>query len=105
MTRHRDLFTRRKLLALKTFTDLVAEARERIRKDGEGAGLRDDNLQPYQGGAGANGYADAVSVYLAFVISKLLDYHCALIGWYPAEGTTSHRFTNPATAAALDVVG
>src|SRR5581483_2905534 len=41
MTRHRDLFTPRQLVALTTFGDLIAEARERVRRDASATGLGD----------------------------------------------------------------
>jgi len=37
MTKHRDLFTDRQLVALTTFSDLVSEARERVLRDAEEA--------------------------------------------------------------------
>ena len=40
MTRHRDLFTARQLVALTTFSDLVHEARDRVKYDAGGAATR-----------------------------------------------------------------
>ena len=37
-----DLFTERQLVALTTFSDLVAEAREKILQDALAAGMHDD---------------------------------------------------------------
>ena len=37
-----DLFTHRQLVALTTFSDLVQEARERVKRDALAAGLPDD---------------------------------------------------------------
>ena len=65
-----DLFTDRQLVALTTFSDLVGEARERIRLDAVAAGLPDDGVPLREGGTGATAYAEAVGVYLAFVQSK-----------------------------------
>ena len=42
MTKWSDLFTSRQLVALTTFSDLVGEARERIRLDSVAAGMIDD---------------------------------------------------------------
>ena len=42
MTKWRDLFTPRQLVALTTFSDLVQEARERVKRDAVAAGLPDD---------------------------------------------------------------
>ena len=61
-----DLFTDRQLVALTTFSDLVGEARERIRLDAVAAGLPDDGVPLRAGGTRATAYAEAVGVYLAF---------------------------------------
>ena len=66
-----DLFTARQLVALTTFSDLVQEARERVKRDALAAGLPDDGKPLRDGGTGATAYADAVAVYLAFAVSKL----------------------------------
>ena len=65
-----DLFTDRQLVALTTFSDLVSEARERIRHDALAAGLPDDGVPLREGGTGATAYAEAVGVYLAFANSR-----------------------------------
>ena len=69
MTTYGDLFTPRQLVALTTFSDLVTEAREQIRHDAIAAGMSDDNKGLEAGGTGAMAYAEAVAVYLAFVMS------------------------------------
>ena len=48
-----DLFTPRQLVALTTFSNLVAEARARVRRDAIAAGLPDDNRPLCSGGTGA----------------------------------------------------
>ncbi|OIQ04022.1 MAG: hypothetical protein AUK55_00075 [Syntrophobacteraceae bacterium CG2_30_61_12] len=73
MTKWSDLFTPRQLLALTTFSDLVQEARERVKRDALDARLPDDGrgwgLDAARG-TGSTAYADAVGVYLAFAVSK-----------------------------------
>ena len=60
-----DLFTPRQLVALTTFSDLVQEARERVKRAALAAGLSDDGKAlDRDGGTGATAYADAVAVYL-----------------------------------------
>jgi putative DNA methylase len=61
-----DLFTPRQLVALTTFSDLVAEAREKAIKDAIAAGLPDDDVPLAEGGTGARAYGEAISVYLGF---------------------------------------
>ena len=76
-----DLFTSRQLVALTTFSDLVGQARERVRRDAAAAGL-DDNDEPLRdGGTGAAAYADAVSVYLALSVSRTTDTCNSLCRW------------------------
>ena len=67
LTHYCDLFTPRQLVALTTFSGLVGEAAERVRRDAAAAaGLPDDDRPLRDGGAGAAAYAEAVSLYLAF---------------------------------------
>ena len=47
-----DYFTPRQLVALTTFSDLVGEAMERIRRDAVAAGLSDDDRPLRDGGTG-----------------------------------------------------
>ena len=76
-----DLFTDRQLVALTTFSDLVSEARERIRLDAVAAGLTDDSVPLSEGGTGATAYAEAVGVYLAFAVDKLADRQSTICTW------------------------
>ena len=57
-------------MALTTFSDLVQEARERVKRDALAAGLPDDGKPLRDGGTGATAYADAVAVYLAFAVEQ-----------------------------------
>jgi putative DNA methylase len=61
-------------------SDLVAEARERIYHDALAAEM-DNDRGLEAGGAGAQAYAEAVSVYLAFVVDKLSESHCSICTW------------------------
>lgn len=76
-----DAFTPRQLVALTTFSDLVAEARAQIYADALAAGLPNDPTPLRDGGAGAAAYAEAVSVYLGLAVSKLADAQNALCRW------------------------
>ncbi|MCC6627899.1 MAG: DUF1156 domain-containing protein, partial [Chloroflexi bacterium] len=75
------LFTPRQLVALTTFSDLVGEARARVRADAGAAGLADDGVGLEAGGAGAAAYADAVAVYLAFAVDRAAESGCTLARW------------------------
>ena len=58
MNKWRDLFTPRQLVALTTFSDLVAEAMERVKRDAANAGLPNDERPLRDRGTGAMAYAD-----------------------------------------------
>ena len=76
-----DLFTPRQLVALTTFSDLVGEARVRVERDAIVAGLPDDSTPLRDGGTGATAYAEAVGVYLACGISRLVNRLATICVW------------------------
>ena len=92
MTRWSDLFTRRQLVALTTFTDLVLEARERVRHDAAGAGLPNDDRGLDAGGIGSQGYADAVAVCLAMAVDKGANMWSSLCFWMNDRGAMRETF-------------
>ncbi|MEW5879735.1 MAG: DUF1156 domain-containing protein [Pseudomonadota bacterium] len=97
-----DLFTPRQLVALTTFSDLVQEARERVRRDALAAGLPDDGKPLRDGGTGATAYAEAVGVYLAFALSKQADLGNSLCGWEPIAQCPRHLFGRQAIPMIWD---
>lgn len=78
-----DLFTPRQLVALTTFSDLVQEARERVKLDALAAGLPDDGRELDADGTGAKAYADAVGLYLGLSASKAADNNSSICSWMP----------------------
>jgi putative DNA methylase len=76
-----QLFTDRQLVALTTFSDLVEEVTEQIRIDGLSAGMKENPLALSEGGVGAAAYAEAVSVYLAFGVSRLVNRLATVCIW------------------------
>ena len=73
MDHYDDLFTPRQLTALTTFSELVSEAQAKAEADAVAAGMKNDHLPLRNGGDGARAYGDAVGVYLAFVVDKMVD--------------------------------
>jgi putative DNA methylase len=84
MTKHRDLFTPRQLVAVTTFSDLVGEARERVVAQG-----------------GDEAYADAIATYLAFAVDKCADYWSTIATWQPG-GFIAHMFARQAIPMTWD---
>lgn len=75
-----ELFTKRQLLALTTFSDLVGEMRGKVLTDALAAGVPlGDRLA--DGGAGAAAYADAVTTYLVFALSKFSARNNTMCTW------------------------
>lgn len=102
LTTYGDLFTSRQLVALTTFSDLVLEARERVHGDAIVAGLPDDEHGIEAGGIGSRAYAEAVSLYLAFNVSKLTDLNNSLVTWKLDRGCPVHLFARQAIPMAWD---
>jgi putative DNA methylase len=102
MTKWSDLFTLRQVVALTTFSDLVQEARERVKRDAIAAGLPDDGKSLDRGGTGAQSHADAVVTYLALGVSKLADYNAALVQWSKARDQAVHVFGRQAVPMVWD---
>ena len=97
-----DYFTPRQLVALNTFSDLVTEARDRIRQDAVAAGFPDDGHPLHTGGTAATAYADAVGVYLAFAISKLADRGSSICTWFTERDSTRNTFARQSIPMTWD---
>lgn len=80
-----DIFTKRQLVALATFSDLVQEVRAVVKQDALSASLLDDNIPLANGGAGATAYADAICTYLACVLDRMVYYGSNLTSWLPKD--------------------
>ena len=102
LTTFGDLFTPRQLAALNTFSDLVSEAHDRVRKDTVTAGVVDEDQPLHQGGGGATAYAEAITVYLTLGISRLTDAQNSLCQWGPGANQTQHLFRRQAIPMIWD---
>lgn len=81
MTRWRDLFTPRQLVALATFTDLVADVREKATAD-----------RAVTMGEKAGAYGDTVAIFVALLASALADRSSTQCSWNSGPaGTRSSR--------------
>ncbi|MGN6707243.1 MAG: DUF1156 domain-containing protein [Rhodanobacter sp.] len=99
-----DLFTPRQLVALNTFSDLVSEAREKIRADAVKSGMADDGRGLDAGGDGATAYAEAVAVFLAFAIDKASDYWSSICSWHSSKELIRNTFGRQAIPMTWDYV-
>lgn len=95
------LFTDRQLVALTTFSDLVAEAREQVKADALATGLLEG--QPLRdGGNGALAYAEAIGVYLTFALDKVADRSTTLCTWVTQRDSIRSTFTRQAIPMTWD---
>jgi putative DNA methylase len=97
-----DLFTKRQLLALTTFSDLVADARKLILNDAEAAGLTVDIRGLDADGKGNNAYAEAVSVYLGFGVSRAADAWSSQVTWRNQVEASRNTFARQALPMTWD---
>ena len=102
LTTFGDLFTNRQLVALNTFSDLVHEVRSEIERDALTKGFSDDPTPLRNGCTGAKAYAEAVSVYLAFGISKLANLRSTITSWMSDRGALRETFARQAIPMVWD---
>ena len=97
-----DLFTSRQLVALTTFSGLVGEAIEHVRSNAAAAGLPDDGRPLRDGGTAATAFAEAVAVYLGFVISKIANVGSSIASWMSDRGAFRETFARQAIPMVWD---
>lgn len=102
MSKWRDLFTERQLVALTTLSTLVAETRERVRQDAVAAGFPADSTTLSADGRGGLAYGEAVASIEALVLGKFADYGNTICTWNPTNQNVGHLFTKHAIPMAWD---
>ena len=102
MEKWSDLFAPRQLVALTTFTDLVQEAREQVRRDAIAAGIPDDGKSLRDGGTDGTAYAEAAAVYLAFAADRLAMTGNNLVRWNAVGQKAQHCFGRQALPMLWD---
>jgi putative DNA methylase len=98
------LFTERQLATHATFCDLTHTAIRQVRDDAlivmsqtSGHSVRDTECAAIE-------YANALAPYLAFILSKALDYNCTLVPWYTKEDRPGHLFSQQVIPMVWDFV-
>ena len=102
MTKFGDLFTKRQLLALTTFSNLVAEVHQHAVTASRLAGLSADAKSLSEDGNGALAYADALAVYLTFSVDKCADYWSTICSWINSIGAMRNTFARQAIPMVWD---
>ncbi len=104
MPTYGDLFTSRQLVALTTFSDLVAEAMEQVKRDAAIVDLPEDGIGLNKGGYGATAYAEAVGVYLGLCVSRQANRCSNLNFWDPAGANVQQVFARQALPMVWDFI-
>lgn len=102
MTRWSNLFTQRQLVALGTFSDLIVEVKEAIKSQAVIVGMPAEETGLEDGGTSSSAYAEAVSVYLAFALSRLADYGSSLATWKPSGEQVMQTYKRQALPMTWD---
>lgn len=76
-----SLFNDRQLTSLLSFSGLFPELRSQVEQDAHKSGLAGDGAFLRDGGVGAKSYAEAISVYLSFGITRLADRGSTICSW------------------------
>ena len=104
LTKFSDLFTKRQAAVLERFFDLCDEVRNEIEVTASKSGYPNDGVSLVDGGTGAKAYAEAISVYLSFALSKLSDYSNSICSWNLTNENVTHLFNKQAIPMAWDFV-
>ncbi len=100
----RDLFTSRQLVALSTFSDLVAEAMERVERHAVNADLPKDKRPLRDGGTGVTAYTEAVGAYLGLCVSRQANRSSNLNFWDPVGAKVQQVFARQALPMIWDFI-
>jgi putative DNA methylase len=98
-----ELFTSRQLVALTTYSDLIKEIHPKILADAnEVAIFPHDTRKLFEGGTGAEAYADAIATYLAFIIDRCSDFNNSHARWVPKNEKVMNLFARQAIPMVWD---
>ena len=103
LTKYSDIFTARQLVTLSTLSNLVQKARKQVLIDAKSSGtFPDDERGLDSGGIGAVAYADAISIYLAFLVDRCVDFNNSLTRWVPTNEKVMSLFARQAMPMVWD---
>ncbi|WP_244648513.1 DUF1156 domain-containing protein [Neoaquamicrobium sediminum] len=96
-----DLFSARQILLLNTLIDLLGEVRALAKIDAVSS-IGGDLTSLEDGGHGPASYADAITVYLSFAISRVAMSGNAFVRWNPVGEKAQHIFGRQAIPMLWD---
>ncbi|MHC2255113.1 putative DNA methylase [Bradyrhizobium embrapense] len=103
LTTWADQYTKRQIVTLCTFSELVDQVRARIALDAEKAGVSSEDARRLaDGGLGAAAYADAAATYLGLAASKLSMFASTQARWRAGEAKTAPGYGRQAISMVWD---
>jgi len=102
MVKWRHLFTPRQLVALTTFSDLVQEARHKVRQDVLATEVLDDGSSLDKVDISSQEYSNAIAVYLAFLVSQVANHSSSVCGWNSTNAQMRSVFARQAIPMVWD---
>lgn len=88
-----DYFTRRQLLSITTFCQIISSIRSEIENDATHSTLHKDNISLENGGNGTTAYVDAIITYLSFALDRLVNRMSSICIWNIARDTVEQTFS------------
>lgn len=102
MDRFDQLFTHRQLVALTNFADLIPKAAALAKRDALNAKMTDNGQGLAADGNGATAYSEAIAVYLACVLDRMIYYGSTLTTWLPKDNALRDCMPRQALAMTWD---
>ena len=102
ITQHYQLYSPRQLKVLQTLSDQIKKTHSRIKCHAIEAGFADDGKSLEEGGDGATAYADFITLCLAMVLDRCVDFNNSLCTWKPSGDQLMHLFVRQAIPMVWD---
>ncbi|MCZ4806713.1 DUF1156 domain-containing protein [Legionella pneumophila] len=102
LKKFKDLYTNRQLVAITTLIGLIKEVKNKVIDDALKNGWSDNSTPLNVGGDGSLAYAEAITTYLSFAISKLVDINTNLCTWGAIQECPLHLFNRQAIPMVWD---
>lgn len=96
LTEYADIYTPRQLLLLTTFCNLIPKIIEQATADALAMGMAPEEEGLNNGGNGALAYGQAIGVYLALAIGKMVNFQSTICTWDNRNGNVRAAFTRQA---------
>ncbi len=102
MTTWDKIFTPRQLVTLSTLSELVLEVHERVKQDAIATKIEGKDRNADSRDKRVDEYADAIAVYLAFLLNQVANHSSSVCGWNSANSQMRSVFARQAIPMVWD---